>query len=128
MHTGLERVLMCYVIYRPDVGYVQVRDRLLLCSARVRARSMWRIKILFFDFFVILGHELFSCNLIIIYGWIRSLQMYGKSVGEKVSILVVYLCLLINLYLNLLSMYVYLWFILFMLQIFIDIICIFIFV
>jgi hypothetical protein len=25
MHTGLERVLMCYVCYRPDVGYVQVR-------------------------------------------------------------------------------------------------------
>lgn len=24
MHTGLERVLMCYVCYRPDVGYVQV--------------------------------------------------------------------------------------------------------
>ena len=23
MHTGLERVLMCYVCYRPDVGYVQ---------------------------------------------------------------------------------------------------------
>jgi hypothetical protein len=26
MHTGLERVLMCYVCYRPDVGYVQVRS------------------------------------------------------------------------------------------------------
>jgi hypothetical protein len=29
MHTGLERVLMCYVCYRPDVGYVQVRTLLL---------------------------------------------------------------------------------------------------
>jgi hypothetical protein len=27
MHTGLERVLMCYVCYRPDVGYVQVSAR-----------------------------------------------------------------------------------------------------
>jgi hypothetical protein len=27
MHTGLERVLMCYVCYRPDVGYVQVRTQ-----------------------------------------------------------------------------------------------------
>lgn len=28
MHTGLERVLMCYVCYRPDVGYVQVNGAL----------------------------------------------------------------------------------------------------
>ncbi len=24
MHTGLERVLLCFALYRPDIGYVQV--------------------------------------------------------------------------------------------------------
>ncbi len=24
MHTGLERVLLCYALYRPNIGYVQV--------------------------------------------------------------------------------------------------------
>lgn len=25
MHTGLERVLLCFALYRPDIGYVQVK-------------------------------------------------------------------------------------------------------
>ncbi len=24
MHTGLERILLCYACFRPDIGYVQV--------------------------------------------------------------------------------------------------------
>jgi hypothetical protein len=32
MHTGLERVLMCYVCYRPDIGYIQVRRHFITLS------------------------------------------------------------------------------------------------
>ncbi len=29
MHTGLERVLLCFALYRPDIGYVQVSEVIL---------------------------------------------------------------------------------------------------
>lgn len=45
MHTGLERVLMCYVCYRPDVGYVQVgiHYRVLCCVVELPMYCLFNV-------------------------------------------------------------------------------------
>lgn len=58
MHTGLERVLLCFALYRPDIGYVQVNSNpLIFLSVTLK------LSILTF-----LGNEFSRCNIALVHG------------------------------------------------------------